>query len=476
MEKTLIKNIGITGIALVFLGVTKLMFNILIGRSFGSSTLGIVTTAMSTVFLFVTVTGFFQNATPKYMAEYLGEGDFDAAKTMFKIGFFFTVCLCILVTLTALVLSGWISSKVGIERNVFLLAVPLITLYTFYLTYRRIYYGINRVKQYLKLEIISDILFLVCLEVIILYIKSLFLLPFILSYMLFFALSTYLFRSYFGRSTNADGKVIAKRATLYSSLDLVGNLASMGTTNLSVVLTGLYVSKEWIGYYAAAYSIVLLLTFVPKMIHPVLFSSQSYQFGKKRHDLINETLNTFTKWLIVIVSLMGGLGILLSAFILKILFGVSYTIASPILQLLFISVIVRLVGTPINSTFYGTKYMHLSMIWGIISFVVCVGSWFILIPEYGVLGTALGLCFGAISSLTFGLYYAHKHFNLVLKENIKNLLTFGLILTVAYAIQEFCPYYPVILSIIVFSILFILINRADLRYFYIKFISYTNTV
>ena len=474
MEKTLIKNIGITGIALVVLGLTKLIFNISIGRVFGASTLGIVTIAMSTAFLLVTVTGFFQNATPKYMAEYLGRDDFDATKTMFKMGFFFTLCLSILVTFITLMFSEWISSKIGIERNIFLLAVPLISLYTFYLTYRRIYYGVNKVKQYLRVEIISDIFFLISLGVVIFYIKSQFLLPFILSYMIFFILSTYSFRSYFGHS-KADRKIIAKRATSYSSLDLVGNLASMGTINLSVVLTGLYVSKEWIGYYAAATSIALLLTFVPKMIDPVLFSSQSYQFGKNRHDLINKTLNTFTKWLVLIVSLIGGLGILLSSLILKILFGISYTIASPILQLLFISVIVRLVGSPINSTFYGTKYIHLSMIWGLIGFATCVSTWLILIPVYGVFGTALGLCFGAISSLTFGLYYAHKHFNLELKENVKNLITFGLILTIAYAIQVFCPYYPVILSIIVFSVVFISINKADLRYFYMEIVSYKNT-
>lgn len=475
MEKTLIKNIGITGIALVFLGLTKLIFNISIGRVFGSSTLGIVTIAMSTAFLFAVVTGFFKAATPKYMAEYLGQGDFDAVKTMFKMGFFFTLCLTIVGTLVALMLSGWISSKIGIERNVFLLAIPLISLYSFYLTYRRIYYGVNRVKQYLRVEVITDIFFFICLGVVVFYIKSLFLLPFILSYTIFFILSTYSFRTYFGHS-NADRKIIAKRATTYSSLDLVGNLAGTGTTNLSVVLTGLYVSKEWLGYYAAAYSIVLLLSFIPKMIDPVLFSSQSYQFGKNKHDLINETVNTFTKWLIVIVSLMGGLGILLSSFILKILFGVSYIIASPILQLLFVSAIVSLVGTPINSTFYGTKYVHLSMLYGIISFVLCVSSWLLLMPKYGVFGTALGLCLGAISSLIFGMYYAHKHFDLDLKENVNSFLSFGLILIIAYAIQVFCPYYPVILSIGVFLFVFVLINKADLQYFYTKVISYKRTI
>lgn len=470
MEKGLIKNIGITGIALVFLGLTKLIFNISIGRVFGSSTLGVVTIAMSIAFLFVTVTGFFQNATPKYMAEYLGREDFDAAKTMFNIGFYFTFCLCILVTLIALMLSGGISSKIGIERDVFLLAIPLISLYTFYLTYRRIYYGVNKVKQYLRVEIISDILFLACLGVVVFYIKSLFLLPFILSYIIFFILSTYFFRSYFGHS-KADRRIIAKRAVTYSSLDLVGNLAGMGSMNLSVVLTGLYVSKEWIGYYAAAYSIALLLTFVPKMIGPVLFSSQSYLFGKNRHDLINETLNTFTKWLLVIISLIGGIGVLLSDFILKILFGVSYTIASPILQILFISAIVSLVGVPINSTFYGTKYIHLSMIYGVISFVVCVSSWLMLIPKYGVFGTALGLCFGAISALIFGMYYARKHFDLDLKENGKILLTFGLILIIAYTIQVFCPYYPVILSIGVFLFIFVLINKTNLQSIYTEILS-----
>jgi O-antigen/teichoic acid export membrane protein len=422
VEKGLIRNIGITGIALVFLGLAKLIFNITIGRVFGSYTLGVLTIAMSTAFFFVTVTGFFQSATPKYIAEYLGRGDLDAAKTMFRIGFFFTLCLSILVTVITVILSEWISSKIGIDRDVFLLAIPLISLYTFYLTYRRLYYGVNNVRQYLSVEIISDIIFLACLGVVVFYIKSLLLLPFILSYILFFILSTYLFRSYFGLSANADRKIIAKRAVSYSSLDLVGNIASIGIMNLSVVLTGLYVSKEWIGYYAAAYSIILLLSFVPKMIDPVLFSSQSYLFGKNRHDQINETLNIFTKFLITSVSLMGGLGILLSVYILRILFGVSYIVATPLLQLLFISMILYLDGGPINSTFYGTKYMHLSMVWGIISFVVCVSSWLILIPEYGVVGTAIGLCLGYLSSLMFGMYYAHKYFDLDVKSNVKIFL------------------------------------------------------
>lgn len=470
MEKSLIRNIGITGITLVSLGLTKLVFNVSIGRVFGASTLGVVSLAMSAAFILVPVVGFFKGATTKYMAEYLGQGDVDSAKGMFKLGFYCTLCLGIMFTFIILTMSSWLSQTIGIEKDTFLSGVPLILLYAFYLHYRLLYYGINKVERYLKAEIISDIIFFVCLGAVVFYFESIFLLPFILSYLCFFMISTYFFKACFGH-TSGDKKLIAKKALPYSSIALIGNIASIVVVELGVLLTGMYVSTIWVGYYAAACSIIIPLHFVPRAIEPVIYSSQSYHYGKNRVDLINETLNVFTNWLIIIMSLVVGIAILSSEFVLKLLFGAPYTVASTTLQLLVISTMLRIVATPIIYTFSGTRYIHISTIYGIIVVITSVGCWSILIPTYGIFGTALGLFFGAASSLIFGIFYAHKYFDLNLKANGKIILSSSLLLIIALMIQSFCPYYPMLISIGIFIILFVFVNKEDLQNMYSGFLS-----
>ena len=465
IKETLIKNSILTAVILILVGFRRLIFNVSIGRIFGATDLGLVNIALSIVLLLAAIVTFFKGATTKYMSEYMGMGDVDSAKTMFRIGFFFTLFLSIVAILIAFIMRDWFLHERGIEMGLFLLAVPLIPLSGFYAHYALIYYGINRVKHYFIAQFFSSILFFACLGIVVFYLKSLFLLPFIALYLPFFIISTYLFRSYFkpANATNVDKKIITLKATKFASFVLIGNLVGIASTELSVILTSAYVSAAWIGYYAAAYALLKPLHLIPDALRPVIYPSQSYQYGKGNSDLINKTLDVSTRWLIVLTSFLCGLYILLSNFILEIVFGTSYTIASTTMQILCIGMLCSIIAVPANNTLIGTKYVHTQAIISIISFIAMVGSWSLLIPMYGIIGTALGFCFSQIIFTILLMYYAHKFFDLDLKSNSKVILFFSLILMISLIIQQFCQYYPTAISVGIFTVVFALINKRDLQ-------------
>ena len=85
----MIENIALTIIALVSVGLTRLLFNAIVIRSFGPQILGNINLAISTACLFslVASAGLGPAAT-KYIAEYLGKGEKENSRCSFTIGAF----------------------------------------------------------------------------------------------------------------------------------------------------------------------------------------------------------------------------------------------------------------------------------------------------------------------------------------------------------------------------------------------------
>lgn len=462
LVKTLIKNSIFTAIILIFVGLRRLIFNIFIGRNFGAAELGVVNIALATVFLLGPFVSFFKGATTKYMSEYLGKGDANSANAMFRIGFFFTLILSIVSIMIMFIFYDWFIYKTNVGANNFLYVVVLIPLSAFYLHYQLIYYGINKVKHYFIMEFLANIVFFIFLGISVYYYKSAFLLPFILTYLLFFMISTYFFKSYF-KPIPADNKIITLKATKFSSYLLIGNLVGVVGREFSVLITSSYVSTLWLGYYVAAFTLLKPLNLIPSVLRPVIYPSQSYQFGKGRFDLISKTLNESTRWLAVLTSFMCGIYILLSDFILEVMFSSSFTMASLTMQILAIGMFCAIITVPSNNTLTGTKYVRTQTIISIIYLIAMVIPWIFLIPVYGIIGTAIGIGLSELIFMILCMYYGWKLFDLDIKTIIKIIFSFSTILIISFIIKQHFPLYPIIMSISVFSIFFVLLNKQDFQ-------------
>lgn len=462
MKETLIKNSILTAIVLILVGLRRFVFNILVGRNFGPTELGFVNIAFSTVIIIGTFVSFYKVASAKYISEYLGKNDVNSANAVFRVSFFSTLVLSIISITIMFIMKDWYVNKIGIEASYFLFVLVLIPLSAFYLHFNSIYYGINKVKQYFVMEIFTSTIFFIFLGISIIYLKSAFLLPFILAYLFFFILSLYHFRTYF-KSERANENKITLEMSKFSSFVLIGNLVGVVGTEFSVLLTSYYVSAEWIGYYVAAYALLKPLQLVPSILRPVLYPTQSYQYGKGDYDLIKKTLNISTQWLTVLSSFICGIYILLSDSILETIFGVQYTFASSTMQILSIGMFFGIITVPVNSTLIGTKYVRTQAIISITILLAMAFSWVLLIPSYGIIGTAIGLGIGQFILMILLMYYGWKLFDLDLKETIQTIFYFALILATSFMIQHLCFYYSNVVSISIFFVLFTLVNRKILQ-------------
>ena len=468
MNTSFFKNTIMTVIALTFLGMTNLVFNILIAKEFDAATLGSLNIVISTALLFsLIITTGFGPAVTKHLAEYLGKDDTKCAKFSFQTTFRFVLILSMLLFLFAVVLSAPISNIIGVERKLFLFATPLIPLYAFYELYKNSYYGVNTVKKYLRNEIISDIIFFMILGVVVFYLRCWLILPFILLYLVFTMLSTADFFCYL-KPVKVKQKGITKSIVAYASISFVGTFASTSRMRLSMVLSGVYVSAEYVGYYAAAYSFLTALYLIPRAMSLVLFPSFSYHYGKNDYMSITKILNQSTKWLAVIILLLGGVAIFLSKNILQLLFGSEYANATFTLQILILSACVTIVAIPAVNSLSGTKYVKIPNTAGVLGLISCLVLWPFLIPKYGIVGTAAGFLISTVITSSMPLYYAWRHFNLDLKNFSQILLISFSIFGITLLIKYVLPFFPAVISTAVFVAVFCAVFRKDLLDIYKK--------
>lgn len=468
LKTSIFKNTILTIVALIFLGMTNLVFNILIAKEFDAATLGSLNLVISTALLFsLIITTGFGSAVTKYLAEYMGKRDSNGARLSFQISFKFVFVLSALLFIFAVILSEPVSNIIGVERKLFLFATPLIPLYAFYELYKNSYYGVNSVGKYLRNEVISDIIFFTVLSVVVFYLRCWLILPFILLYLVFTMLSTADFFCYL-KPVKVKQKGITKSIVAFASISFVGTFASMSRMRLSMVLSGVYVSTEYVGYYAAAYSFLTALYLIPRAMSLALFPSFSYHYGKNDYGIITKILNQSTRWLSIIILLLGGITVFLSKNILQILFGSEYTNASLTLQILILSACTSIVAIPAVNSLSGTKYVKIPNIAGVLSLISCLVLWPFLIPKYGIVGTSVGFLVSTIVTSSIPLYYAWKYFNLNLKKFSQILLISFSIFGVILLIKSLLPFFQTLISTAVFVVVFCAVFRKDLLEIYKK--------
>lgn len=462
LKKSLINDVIFTMFALVLLGLTKLIFNVTIGRVFGATVLGSINIAISTSLLlsYIITTGF-GPATVKFLAECRGRDDIDAAKSVFKLILVLVVMLSMVVMSMALLFSSVVSERIGIEEDLFVISTVLIPLYALYMFYKNAYYGLGEIKKYAKIELLSDILFFISIVVFVFYIKALLILPFIIMYIVFLIISLYDLRIHLTPS-GTQSTNIYKGVLAFAGISFIGTFASMGRANLSITLSGVYVDTISVGYYAAAYSILTIFQFAPLAVGRVIAPAFSYRYSQNNITSVGKLLNISTTYLLIVLSLMGAIGIILSSQILQIMYGTEFIYASTVLCIMIISIYISIIAMPSISSLSSTKYIKIPNIAGVLGLVTSLGAWYILIPCYGIEGTAIGYLLGAIVNSLIPLYYARKFFRLNIRKNVSIVVTTAIILLLALTARTVISYYPDITSAMLFLLFFVALNRKDI--------------
>lgn len=465
MKETLVKNAILTGIALIFVGLTQVVYNVVIGKTFGAGILGQVNLVISVAILFsLVISTFVENSATKFLSEFSAKKNEKKVKYTFTMLQKWTIIGCIVLVIIAFIFSGFISSKIKLSEELFLIVLPLMFLIGTHHFYRGCFFGLNKVNKYFKFEVISSLAFFAILGIVAFIWEQALLLPFIVFYGLFSIFSVLNLKGYLKRDSKQDKDPfkLRKKIGTYGAIAMTGTFASTSKTHIANIFTGGYLSPEQVGFYSAAVSITMILQFVPSVMGKVLLPSMSYSYAKNDLQTLKRILNKTTLGLSIVALLLGGIFIILSEKILTILFTSEFTVATFPLQTLIIGACLLTLTRPAVSVLSGTRYVKIPNIAGVLGLISSLALWPYLIPKFGINGTATGYIIGMLVTLIIPVYYAREYFGLELKKISFVVLTTAILLAIAIYAKNFIPLYPDLLMSGVFAIVFITIFRRDI--------------
>ena len=414
LRSRLFKNSFYTGLALIFIGLIPFVFNFLVGRTFGAGVLGKVNITINfCLIITIFISNFFGSAGNKFLAEFRGSRDSDSFLYTLKIILFGSSGILLITGIVLFFLWDYLSVKFSLPSELFFPIILYIFLRTIYILFRRVFYGMDLVKQYAQNEIFSALIMLTSIFYLCYNNLSDFLVhAYIVSYSFFFIFGINTFIKNFDQiisrldiKNNISKKYVLKDFSKYGLVSMIGTVASTGTGYLSVIVTGIYLNHSEAGIYTAALSIVSILMFFPKLFIQVFLPEFSKLFGQgDKRKIVYIFKKTF--FTVLVFSLFICLFLFFLSEELLGFFGKDFSSGSLILKIIIPSIFIRMVSVPCNAFLSGTKFIIIPNIGGIIIFIISFISWIILIPKYYETGVALGYSIGVIIGIGYQIISA----------------------------------------------------------------------
>ena len=107
---------------------------------------------------------------------------------IFSFSLFIALMFSIIITLILIIFTDQITKIFNLSPYYYFIVLPIVILYPIYLVIKGMFYGVDRVKDYIEIELISRFAFFIGLIIIVIT-KSYIILPFMALYLLFPILS-----------------------------------------------------------------------------------------------------------------------------------------------------------------------------------------------------------------------------------------------------------------------------------------------
>ena len=414
LSKRLVQNSLHTGLALAFVGVIPFAFNFLIARTFGKETLGTINVSISfCLMITIFVTNFFGTSGTKFLAEYRGSKKLEHFKIVLKLVFIGPLILTSVISIILIMNWEYFSYNFSLSSNFLFVLILFLYLRSYYIIFRRVLYGVDLVKTYAVNEALSALIMLVALLFVCLTEKKEFLIHcYLISYAFFFLLSFISFSKKFKSITSKlvssekinSMKVIQSFAN-YGLVSMVGTVASTSTSYISLIIIGIHLSHSDAGIYSSVLTIVSILMFFPKLFTQVFLPEFSKLFGEGDNKRIFQIFNKTNSVMILLSALICLIVFIFSHNILSI-FGKEFSEGSLILRILIPSLFIRMISIPFVSFLSGTKYVLYPNIGGIIILIISSLCWVLLVPDYNLVGIAIGYTAGIVIGIGYQIFVA----------------------------------------------------------------------
>lgn len=414
LSKRLVQNSLHTGLALAFVGVIPFAFNFLIARTFGKETLGTINVSISfCLMITIFVTNFFGTSGTKFLAEYRGSKKLEHFKIVLKLVFIGPLILTSVISIILIMNWEYFSYNFSLSSNFLFILILFLYLRSYYIIFRRVLYGVDLVRTYAVNEALSAIIMLVALLFVCLTEEKEFLIHcYLISYAFFFLLSFISFSKKFKSITSKlvssekiNSMKVIKSFANYGLVSMVGTVASTSTSYISLIIIGIHLSHSDAGIYSSVLTIVSILMFFPKLFTQVFLPEFSKLFGEGDNKRIFQIFNKTNSVMILLSALICLLVFIFSHNILSI-FGKEFSEGSLILRILIPSLFIRMISIPFVSFLSGTKYVLYPNIGGIIILIISSLCWVLLVPDYNLVGIAIGYTAGIVIGIGYQIFMA----------------------------------------------------------------------
>lgn len=460
-KRIIIRNTILTGFALAFTGLTRVIYNIAVVKSFNADVLGQMNLIISIITLLsLAISIITESSAIKFLSEFPSDSD---RKNTFALLLRWLLIGSLILIIATYSLQNYISQYTKIDNRLLIISLPLILLISAHHFYRGCFYGLNAIDKYLKLELVSTALFFLVLVAAISIWRQNLLWPFLAYYLLFTLLGAASFKEYFRSSKKPFA--LSRYIGIYGIVATIGTLASTSKVYIAIILIGIYLSPEKVGFYSAAISITTIFMYAPTIFGRVLLPTISSSYGSGDVHTIKKLLDITTVWLSIVVLFLGGIFIILSKEILILLFKPAFAEAAFSLQTLILDLCLATMALPAVSVLVGTKYVRIPAVSAIFSTLVSIAVWLYLIPKFGIDGAAAGYIIGTTVGTIIPLFYAKKYFDMEQRKLgfliLLSLFLFGITMAIGHYIK-----YSSWIAAFIFAALFLIILRKDLSAIY----------
>ena len=217
-----------------------------------------------------------------------------------------------------------------------------------------------------------------------------------------------------------------------------------------------------VGWYSAAFTVLLTMQFIPSIFSYAVFPSMSKFFVSSK-DALKTTLEKSSKYLFII-GLPVTIGIiLLAGKIVLIIYGNKFTNSIIALQILSLYLPLRFVNFAMYPTLYSVNRQMSAALSVTISAVANVVLNLLLIPVLSFAGAAIATVLTEIILFALYFYFISKHFHTLslYKIFVKPSISCLMVCSFVYCLRAINPFLLVGLAGIVYFLVLYLIKTFD---------------
>lgn len=376
----------------IFVGGSRLVTNVLLGRLGGAELLGLTQNLMSMASiaaLFLPTSA--GSAASRNVAFHMADSD---AVTAREVAAFISMRAFHATLFVSAVVFVITLSFRSLGLGTALVALLLVLATCGHAVVRGLHYGTGQVPRLVRWEISASVLSLVAVGVMLfLGVRNAWVLAPFAGIMLVFIVMSWPIGA--GRGLS---RIIKRDIDRFMFLGVVGTLSSSGFLQSSVLVATAINGLAYAGHYAAALSLTTPVSLIAGATSLALFPAMAGDHGRRDTAAIRRRTRDVTSVLITMMVAVLGVLALLSDLVTSIIWGPEFAASAGILVLLLVAVVVTTVAIPsVNAlTTESNRGMAMSAASSVLGFAVGIIVWVSLATAFPLWAVPVGYLTGAV--------------------------------------------------------------------------------